>query len=236
MKEITPSLRKRLERQIELIGEEKTLKLLNSSVMLIGLGGVGGYVCEMLARMGIGRLFLVDCDTVSESNLNRQIIALTDTVGKNKTDVMQSRVLQINPECSITSENVFVTKENADGLIEKSGADIIIDAIDNVSAKVAIINSGIQRGKYVFSAMGAGNKLKISGFKVADISKTSMCGLARAVRRELREKGIEHLDVLFSDEPVIQSGKRTPASIAYMPSAAGLMIAEHIFRKITEAP
>lgn len=232
MKEITPSLYKRLERQIALIGEENTKKLVNASVAVIGLGGVGGYVCEMLARMGVGRLFLVDCDTVSESNLNRQIIALTDTVGRKKTDVMAERVKRINPECEVFAEDIFVNTENADGLIERSGADIIIDAIDNVSAKTAIICSSLERGKYVFSSMGTGNKLKISGFKTADISKTSMCGLARAMRRGLRERGVSHLDVLYSEETTVQVGSRTPASIAYMPSAAGLMIAEHIFNKI----
>ncbi len=232
MKEITPALRERLSRQITLIGEEKTMKLINASVTVIGLGGVGGYVCEMLARMGVGRLFLIDCDTVSESNLNRQIVALTDTVGRKKTEVMAERVKKINPECEVLTEDVFVSKENADALIERCGSDIVIDAIDNVSAKTAIISSAIKRGKYVFSSMGTGNKLKISGFKVADISQTSMCGLARAVRRELREKDILHLDVLYSDEQTVQLGQRTPASVAYMPSAAGLMIAEHIFNKI----
>jgi tRNA A37 threonylcarbamoyladenosine dehydratase len=232
MKEITPALRERLIRQITLIGEEKTLRLINSSVMVIGLGGVGGYVCEMLARMGVGRLFLVDCDTVSESNLNRQIIALTDTVGRKKTEVMAERVTAINPECEVTCEDIFVTKDNADALIERSHADIIIDAIDNVSAKIALICSATERGKYIFSSMGTGNKLRISGYKIADISKTSTCGLARVMRRELRERGITHLDVLYSDEQVIQVGERTPASIAYMPSAAGLMISEHIFNKI----
>ena len=233
-KEITPSLSRRLEREITLIGEEKTLKLINASVAVIGLGGVGGYVCEMLARMGVGRLFLVDCDTVSESNLNRQIIALTDTVGRKKTDVMAERVRAINPECEVAYEDIFVTKENADALIDRSGADIIIDAIDNVSAKIALISASLEKGKYIFSSMGTGNKFNIGGYKISDISKTSVCGLARAMRRELRERGIMHLDVLYSDEQVVQTGQRTPASIAYMPSAAGLMIAEHIFKKITD--
>ena len=233
MKEITPSLYKRLERQITLIGEEKTLRLVNASVAVIGLGGVGGYVCEMLARMGVGRLYLVDCDVVSESNLNRQIIALTDTVGRKKTDVMAERVLAINPECEVIARDVFVTKENADSIIEESAADFIIDAIDNVSAKIALICSALKRERYVFSSMGTGNKVNIGGYKVSDISKTSTCGLARTMRRELRERGIMHLDVLYSDEQVVQTGQRTPASIAYMPSAAGLMIAEHIFKKIT---
>ncbi len=232
MKEITPTLYRRLERQIMLIGKEKTLKLINSSVAVIGLGGVGGYVCEMLARMGIGKLYLVDCDIISESNLNRQIIALTDTVGKRKTDIMEERVKKINPECEVFAENIFVDKDNACALIDRCGSDIIIDAIDNVSAKTALIVSALSKGKYIFSSMGTGNKLKISDYKIADISKTSMCGLARVMRRTLREKGVEHLDVLYSEEQVIKTGGAVPSSIAYMPSAAGLKIAEHIFNKI----
>lgn len=232
MKELTSGLRERLARQITLIGEDNTLKLINSSVCVIGLGGVGGYVAEMLARAGVGKLFLVDFDTVSESNLNRQIIALADTVGKKKTDVMLQRVKNINPECEATALDVFVTKENADTIIEQSAADIIIDCIDNVSAKLAIIASAKQRGKYVFSAMGAGNKLNISDYAVTDISKTHTCGLARAVRTQLKKLGIENLDVLFSKENPVSVGSRSPASICYMPSAAGLIIAEHIIKKI----
>ena len=232
MNHLTDTLRARLERQITLIGEESTLKLINASVCVIGLGGVGGYVAEMLARSGVGKLFLVDCDTVSISNLNRQIIATSSSVGRKKTDVMLERVQDINPECNATALDIFVTKDNADEIIEKSGADIIIDAIDNVSAKVAIIASAKTRGKYVFSAMGAGNKLSISGYKVCDISKTHTCGLARAVRKQLKDNGIDKVDVLFSDEQPVSIGQRAPASISYMPSAAGLIIAEHIIKKI----
>lgn len=234
MKTLTPTLRTRLERQITLIGEDKTLRLINASVCVIGLGGVGGYVTEMLARAGVGSLFLVDCDTVSESNLNRQLIALTDTVGMKKTDAMLSRVLKINPECDAHALDIFVTKENADSVIEKSGADIIIDCIDNVSAKVAIISSAKNRGKYVFSAMGAGNKLNLADYTVTDIAKTHTCGLARAVRKQLKDAGIDHVDVLFSKETPVSVGQRSPASICYMPSGAGLVIAEHIIKKITQ--
>ncbi len=232
MKQLTDTLRARLDRQITLIGEERTLKLINASVCIIGLGGVGGYVAEMLARSGVGKMVLIDFDTVSESNLNRQIIALTDTVGMKKSQAMLDRVKMINPECEASAIDAFVTKENADLLIAESGADIIIDCIDNVSAKVAIIISAKTRGKYVFSAMGAGNKLNISDYKVTDISKTHTCGLARAVRKQLRDAGIEHLDVLFSTEAPVSVGSRSPASICYMPSAAGLIIAEHIIKEI----
>ncbi len=233
-KELTQSLRDRLEREITLIGEEKVLKIINSSVTVIGLGGVGGYVCEMLARAGVGRLELVDFDTVSKSNLNRQIIALTDTIGRKKAELLAERVKKINPECEITAHDVFVTKENADALICGCDTDFYVDAIDNVTAKVALIKSAKERGKYIFSSMGTGNKLKSSGYKVADISKTGVCGLARAVRRELRKLQIENVDVLYSTEEVIQVGERTPASICYMPAMAGLLIAEHIIAKITE--
>ena len=232
MKELTSGLRKRLARQITLIGEEGTVKLINASVCVIGLGGVGGYVTEMLARAGVGKLFLVDCDTVSESNLNRQIIALTDTVGMKKTDVMLQRVKNINPECEAAALDVFVTKENADSVIEQSGADIIIDCIDNVSAKIGIIISAKQKGKYVFSAMGAGNKMNISDYTVCDISKTHTCGLARAVRSQLKKQEINGVDVIFSKETPASVGSRSPASICYRPSAAGLIISEHIIKKI----
>ena len=229
---IEGQLKARLERQITLIGEEKTLKLINSSVCVIGLGGVGGYVCEMLARAGVGKLHLVDCDTVSVSNLNRQIIALTSTVGKKKTEVIAERVRDINPDCEVTANDVFVTKENADEVISGSDADIVIDAIDNISAKTALIVSAKKRGKYVFSSMGTGNKLDVCSYKITDISKTHTCGLARAMRKTLKDEGVTELDVLWSDEPPARIGERTPASICYMPSAAGLMIAEYIIKKI----
>ncbi len=222
----------RLERQTTLIGEENTLKLAGARIAVIGLGGVGGHVCEALARSGVGNLELYDCDTVSESNINRQIIATVKTVGRKKTDVMRERVLEINPECNVRATDVFITKENADELIRSSGADIVIDAIDNVSAKIALALACREHGKYLFSSMGTGNKLNSDGYKIADISKTSVCPLARIVRRELRNVGIEHLDVLYSEETVKQSGSRLPASISYMPAIAGLKIAEFIIKKI----
>ncbi len=234
MRELTEGMRSRLAREITLIGEEKVKRLVGASVTVIGLGGVGGYVCEMLARAGVGRLELVDFDTVSESNLNRQIIALTDTVGRKKCELLCERVKKINPECEVYAHDVFVTKENADGLIAELDTDIYVDAIDNVTAKLALIESAKVRGKYIFSSMGTGNKLQGNGYKIADISKTSVCGLARAMRRELKKRNIEGLDVLYSTEEVIQVGERTPASICYMPAMAGLLIAEHIIKKITE--
>ncbi len=232
MKEITEGIRARLAREITLIGEEKVNRLINSSVTVIGLGGVGGYVCEMLARAGVGRLELIDFDTVSESNLNRQIIALTDTVGRKKCDVLCERVKSINPECEVTAHDLFVTRDNADAIVCECDTNIYVDAIDNVTAKIALIESARLRGKYIFSSMGTGNKLNGAEYKIGDISKTSVCGLARAVRRELKKRDIKDLDVLYSTEEVIQIGERTPASICYMPATAGLMIAEHIIKKI----
>lgn len=232
MKNLTDGMKARLERQFPLIGEDGVLKLINSSVCVIGIGGVGGYVCEMLARAGVGNLALVDCDTVSESNINRQIIALASTVGEKKTDAMCKRIADINPDCEVTCFDVFVTESNADSVIENSGAEIIIDAIDNVSAKAALIAAAKRRGKYIFSAMGAGNKMNLSGFKIADISQTHTCGLAKAVRRKLRDMGITHLDVIFSEETPKNSGSRVPSSVCYMTIGAGLLIAEHIIKKI----
>ncbi len=233
-KRLNEALRSRLFREITLIGESNVQKIINTSVTVIGLGGVGGYVCEMLARAGVGRLELIDFDIVSESNINRQIIALCDTVGQKKATLLAERVKKINPECEVKARDVFVTKENADALICECDTDIYIDAIDNVTAKVALIKSAKERGKYIFSSMGTGNKLNGSGYKVSDISKTSVCGLARAVRRELRRLQIENVDVLYSTEEVIQVGERTPASICYMPAMAGLIISEHIIKKIIE--
>ncbi len=232
MRELTSDMRERLAREITLIGEDKVCKIINTSVTVIGLGGVGGYVCEMLARAGVGRLELVDFDTVSQSNINRQIIALTDTVGQKKATLLVERVKKINPECEVTARDIFVTKENADSLICECDTDIYIDAIDNVTAKIALIKSAKERGKYIFSSMGTGNKLKSSGYAVTDISKTGVCGLARAVRRELRKLEINHVDVLYSTEEVIRVGERAPASICYMPAMAGLLIAEHIIGRI----
>ena len=230
--ELSNEQKARLERQITLIGEESTRRLANAKIAVIGLGGVGGHVVEALARSGVGNLELYDCDAVSESNINRQIIATVSTVGRKKTDVMRERVLEINPECNVSAIDVFITKENADGLIRASEADIVIDAIDNVSAKVALALACREHGKYMFSSMGTGNKLNSDGYKIADISKTSVCGLARAVRRGLRDVGIEHLDVLYSEETVKQSGSRLPASISYMPAIAGLKISEFIIKRV----
>lgn len=175
-------------------------RLPKARVAVFGVGGVGGYAVEALARAGVGSLVLVDSDTVSVSNINRQIIATADTVGKYKTEAARERILSINPDCKVELHTVFFTKETK-GEFDFSSYDYVIDAIDSLSSKIELIMAARAAGAKIISAMGAGNKLNPTRFKVADISKTSVCPLARAVRVELRKRGINHLKVVFSDEP-----------------------------------
>ena len=220
-------------RQVALIGEDATRKLNFASVCVVGLGGVGGYVCEMLARCGVGKIHLVDCDTVSVSNLNRQIIALNSTVGKKKTKVTSLRISDINPDCTVTSEDIFITGENAYNVVRSCGCSVIADCIDNVTAKTALIKAAVENGKYIISSMGTGNKTDSSLFRIADISETNTCPLARAVRKLLKQNGItKNVDVLFSTELPCSTATRQPSSICYAPAIAGIMIAEHIIKKI----
>ena len=164
-----------LERQTSLIGNDATDLLKNSAVLVFGVGGVGSFAAEALARCGIGKIVLVDFDTVSVSNINRQLIADTSTVGEKKTSVMKSRIQKINPECNVIEKDTFVTPENASDIILSANADFVVDAIDNVSAKTAIIQVCKENGIKIISSMGTGNKLDPSQFKIADISKTSSC-------------------------------------------------------------
>lgn len=221
-----------LERQISLIGEESTERLIASSVMVVGVGGVGSYVAEAVARCGVGKIVLVDHDTVSLSNINRQLVADTATVGLKKTAVMAERIRKINPFCITVEKDTFVTPENASELLESEKVDFVVDAIDNVSAKLAIIGHCRKNGIGVISSMGTGNKLDPSGFEICDVSKTSVCPLARVMRKELKDRGITGVDVLYSREEPAVRGQRVPASIAFVPSAAGLMIAGHVVRKL----
>lgn len=227
----------RLERQISLIGAEACERLSEACVFIAGVGGVGGYAAEAMARMGVGRLVIVDNDTVSESNINRQIIATYSSVGKSKTDVMAERIHSIAPECEVVALPTFITRDNAAELIRESEADAVIDAVDNVTAKVAMICAARDQEKYIISCMGTGNKLDSSRFRVADIYETSGCALARVMRHELRKRGVDKLDVIFSDEPDARvgsvSGVRVPSSIVYMPAIAGLMAAERVFKTLS---
>lgn len=226
--------RKWLERQDSLIGKENTDILCGLSVMIFGIGGVGGFTAEALARCGVGKIILVDFDTVSLSNINRQIIADTTTVGMKKTAVMADRIKKINPECEVIEKDIFVNAENAREIIESENVDYVIDAIDNVTAKIAIISCCKELGIGIISSMGTGNKLDSSRFKICDIHKTSVCPLAKVVRHELKVRNIKNVPVLFSDEEPLLKGERVPASVAFVPSVAGLMIAGYVVRQVIE--
>ena len=223
------------ERTRTLIGEENLSKLRAAKVLVFGVGGVGGYVCEALARAGVGTIDIVDKDVVDITNINRQIIATHDTIGKPKTEVAAKRAISINPEITIKMYNVFYLPQNAD-MFDFSQYDYIIDAVDTVSAKVDIIVKATKSGVPVISSMGAGNKLDPTAFEVSDIYDTSVCPLARVMRRELKQRGIEKLKVVYSKEPAIKpignSNERLPGSIAFVPSVAGLIIASEVIKDL----
>ncbi len=222
-----------------LIGTEGAEKLKNSRVAVFGLGGVGGYVVEALARAGVGTLDLVDNDVVSLSNINRQILALHSTIGILKTEAARQRLLDINPNLKIVCHNCFYLPETADSF-DFAQYDYVADAIDTVAGKIALVQQAAKANTPIICAMGAGNKLNAGGFKVADISKTSVCPLAKVMRRELRKRGIDHFKVVYSEEPAItpqgtaeDSKKRqTPGSISYVPAVVGLMMAGEIIRDL----
>lgn len=221
-----------------LIGEEGVEKLKKARVAVFGIGGVGGYVVEALARSGVGSLELIDKDTVSVSNINRQIIALHSTVGQYKTEVAAARVKDINPDIEVITRNVFYLPETANEF-DFTSYDYVVDAIDTVSGKIALIEQAKKSNIPVISSMGAGNKLDATAFEVADISKTSVCPLARVMRRELKKRGIEHVKVVYSKEEPLPSnaqdeetGKPIPASIAFVPSVAGLIIAGEVVKDL----
>ncbi len=234
-----------LERTGLLIGEDALEKLARKRVAVFGVGGVGGYVCEALARSGIGALDLTDSDRVSLSNLNRQIIALHSTVGRLKTEVMRDRILDIDPEIRVRINNCFFLPENADDFPFQE-YDYVVDAVDTVTAKIELILRAQAAGVPVISSMGAGNKLDPSAFRVADIYETSVCPLARVMRRELKKRGVSQLKVVYSREaPAVPRtpegapeaehapGRRsTPGSIAFVPSAAGLILAGEVIRDL----
>ena len=221
-----------------LFGKENIEKLKNKKVIVFGIGGVGGYVCEALARTGIGKIDLVDNDTVSESNINRQIIALHSTVGKYKTEVMRERMLDINPSIEVNIFNTFYTPE-ASNQFDFSNYDYVVDAIDTVSGKIELVLQAQNAGVKIISSMGAGNKIDPCAFKVADIYKTSVCPLARVMRTELKKRGVKKLKVVYSDEiPSNQvnkeevKGRYVPASCAFIPSVAGLIIASEVIKDL----
>ena len=220
-----------------LVGSEGLEKLAKARVAVFGVGGVGGYVVEALARSGIGGLTLIDPDKVSVSNLNRQIVALLSTVGQYKTHAAKARVQDIHPDCQVETLEIFYMPET--DCVDFSAFDYVVDAVDTVTAKLAIIQRAKAANVPVISAMGAGNKLDATRFEVADIAKTSVCPLARVMRRELKKRGIEHLKVVYSQEEpkasgVVdeESGKSVPGSIAFVPSVAGLIIASEVIKDL----
>ena len=227
------------------LGREAMERLKSASVAVFGIGGVGSYAAEALARSGIGRLMLVDDDTVAESNINRQLIALTSTVGRQKALVMRDRALDINPDINIDARPVRFD-ESTVSQFDFFGYDYIVDAIDSVTSKILLIERAKAAGVPIICSMGTGNKLHPECFCIEDISKTTVCPLARVVRRELKKRGIEGVKVLYSKEPAIAPkeesdeellpGKhRITGSVAFVPSVAGLMLAGEVIRHIAGA-
>ena len=225
-------MKEQFERTSLLVGEEAISKLNNSKVLIFGVGGVGGYVAEALARTGVGSITIVDKDTVSESNINRQIIALHSTVGRDKVDVLKERMLDINPDIQVDARKCFFLPDNAHEF-DFSQYDYIVDAVDTVTAKLQIIVQAKEAEVPVISAMGAGNKVHPEMFEISDIYKTEMCPLAKVMRRELKERGIKKLKVVYSKEKPVYKGD-VPGSIAFSPSVAGLLMASEVVRELCE--
>lgn len=210
-------------------------RLSSSRVAVFGIGGVGGFTVEALARSGVGAIDLIDHDKVCLTNINRQIIATHKTVGKYKVDAAAERILEINPDCKVTAHKIFYMPDTQDGF-DFSPFDYIVDAIDTVTGKLLIAENAVKCGVPVISCMGAGNKLDPTAFEVADIFETSVCPLAKVMRRELKKRGIERLKVVYSkEEPKkpVATEPRVPASNAFVPSVAGLIIAGEVIKDLT---
>ncbi len=243
----------RFSRTEMLLGAEAMEQLKNVHVAVFGVGGVGGYTAEALVRSGIGKLTLVDSDTVAESNINRQIIATTKTIGRFKTDVMKERALDINPDVEVEERRCFFLPETASEF-DFTQYDYVVDAVDTVTAKLALVEAAKESGVPIISCMGAGNKLNPGMFEITDLYKTTVCPLAKVMRRECKLRGIKKLKVLYSKEEAMKpqeniiggddSGKEvditqkerrraTPGSVAFVPSVAGLMIAGEVIRDLT---
>lgn len=223
-------MKEQFSRTAQLLGNENVENLFDKHVIVFGVGGVGGYVVEALARSGVGKISIVDNDVVNESNINRQIIALHSTVGMQKVEVLKNRILDINPECQVFVYNQFFLPENSKDF-DFSIYDYVVDAVDTVTAKLEIIKKSKESNVPVISSMGTGNKLNPMGFKVSDISKTKVCPLARVMRNELKKRGISKVKCVYSEEnPVIQT--QTPASVAFVPPVAGLLIASEVVKDL----
>ena len=214
-----------------LIGEDNLNKLINSKVIVFGVGGVGSYVVESLVRSGIGNISIVDFDVVDITNINRQIIALHSTIGKKKVEVMKERILDINPNINITIYDTFVSCETIDNF-NMANYDYVIDCIDNVTGKLLIIENCIKNNIKVISSLGTANKLDPSKLILTDISKTNTCPLAKVMRLELRKRGINHLNVLFSNELPIKNDSNILGSISFVPSTGGLLISSKVIKDL----
>ncbi len=231
-------MREEDSRTAMLVGEEGVNRLKNAHVLLFGLGGVGSYTAEALARAGVGAITLVDGDTVSLSNINRQLPALHSTVGKSKVAVVAERIADINPDCQVIKKHLFYSAETEDE-VDFSQATYVADAIDTVTSKLLLIEKAKKLCLPVISCMGAGNKLDPTRFQVAPIEKTSVCPLARVMRNELRKRGITGVKAVYSqEEPFLQvpktnQRKQTPGSLSFVPSVAGLVMAGEIIRDIS---
>lgn len=218
-----------------LLGPEAMERLKASRVAVFGIGGVGGHAVEALARSGIGALELIDNDKVSVSNLNRQIIALQSTIGRYKTEVMRERILDINPKADVSIRNCFYLPEAVEDF-DFSAYDYVVDAIDTVTGKISLVLEAKKAGTPIISSMGAGNKLNPGAFEVADIYETSVCPLARVMRRELKSRGIESLKVVYSKEKsgeLVRKEERVPGSTAFVPAVAGLILAGEVIKDLT---
>ena len=235
-------MKEELLRTAMLLGEEAVEKLTKARVAVFGIGGVGGYTLEALARAGIGQLDLIDSDTVSRSNINRQLLATHSTVGMLKVEAGRRRVLDINPDCIVRTWPIFYTPETADRF-DFTQYDYIVDAIDTVTGKLQLVTAAREAGTPIICCMGTGNKLDASAFEVSDISKTTMCPLARIMRKELGKRGIKHLKVVYSQEEALSPtgweeeakllGKRQiPGSVSFVPGAAGLILAGEVIKDI----
>ena len=235
-------MREEFVRTAMLLGEEAIEKLQRARVAVFGVGGVGGYAVEALARCGVGALDLIDSDTVSRSNINRQILATYSTVGMLKVDAAKNRVLDINPDCVVTTYPIFYLPETAEQF-DFTQYDYIVDCIDTVTGKLQLVERAVAAETPIICSMGTGNKLDPSAFQVADIAKTPMCPLARIMRKELKKRGIDHIKVVYSQEEALtpdvdpeelaRTGKRQiPGSVAFVPGAAGLILAGEVVKDL----
>lgn len=228
------------------LGKENVEKLKKAKVAIFGIGGVGSFVAEGLARAGIGNFILVDNDTVSLTNINRQLIATHKTIGQNKVDIMKERILNINPEAKVETYKTFYMPDSEEKILDKS-IDYVVDAIDTVTAKIALVENCKKLEIPIISSMGTGNKLDPTKLEISDISKTSVCPLAKVMRKELKERGIKKLKVLYTKEEPVRversvmeeyikdenvSKKQIPGSVSFVPSCAGLIIAGEVIKDI----